>query len=219
MAITPIMARFISETISRSRLTNYHNNAAGGTDFDAIKLYTWNAQVSASLLFPIALFEVVVRNAVSEALTNVYGPNWHQDNTFQLSLPDNQNAYSPRRDLRLTARSHPIIGKTIAELKFVFWRDIFTKRHDTRIWNSNIKSVFPNAAPQINDKDLRKLLYASTDKIRVLRNRIAHHEPIFLRNIQSEFDVIKSVIEMRCSATYVLLNENETFTQIMSIKP
>lgn len=213
------MASFISETITRSRLTNYHSNVIGGTDINAIKLYTWNAQVSASLLFPIALFEVVVRNAVSEALTNVYGPNWHQNNSFALSLPDNQNVYSPRRDLISTARSHPIIGKAIPELKFVFWRDIFTARHDNRIWNTNLKSVFSNASPQVNNKDLRKSLYASTEKIRVLRNRIAHHEPIFLRNIQSEFDEIKSVIEMRCSATYVLLNENETFTQTFNMKP
>jgi hypothetical protein len=31
-------------------------------------------------------------------------------------------------------------------------------------------------------------------KIRDLRNRIAHHEPIFRRNIQEEYDRIRKII-------------------------
>lgn len=39
----------------------------------AIALYTWNAQLSAALMYPLHVCEVAVRNAVSEAITQVYG--------------------------------------------------------------------------------------------------------------------------------------------------
>lgn len=41
----------------------------------AINLYTWNAAISAAFIHPLHFCEVVVRNAVSEALTATYGRN------------------------------------------------------------------------------------------------------------------------------------------------
>lgn len=45
----------------------------------AIELYDWNAQVSAAFLAPLHLCEVVIRNAVSDAIAAVYRPlrPWH----------------------------------------------------------------------------------------------------------------------------------------------
>lgn len=219
MHITPLMAGFICDSITRSRLSSFHANVPGGADLDAIKLYAWNANLSSSLLLPIALLEVVLRNAVSEALTNIYGTNWHLNGGFIRSLPDPQGIYSPKRDLINTASQFHILGKTIPELKFVFWRDIFTNRHQVRIWDSELRKVFPNAPHSISEKNIRSHLYHSLDQIRTLRNRIAHHEPIFRRNTQADFDLIKEIIEMRCSASLVLLMENELFTQTLAKRP
>ncbi|SDK53110.1 hypothetical protein SAMN05192566_1545 [Methylophilus rhizosphaerae] len=219
MPVTPLMAGFICETITRSRLTSFHANVAGGSDSDAVRLYLWNANLSSSLLLPIALLEVVLRNAVSEAISNTYGPNWHQNNAFILSLPDPKAAYSPRRDLINTAAQHQLIGKTIPELKFAFWRDMFTKRHQGRIWGNELRKVFPNAPHALSESAVRLHIYHSLTQIKTLRNRVAHHEPIFQRNTQSDFDLIKEIIEMRCSASHYMLLENEIFTQTLANRP
>lgn len=42
----------------------------------ALALYAWNAQVSAALMAPLHLCEVVVRNAAADAIAAVYGVNW-----------------------------------------------------------------------------------------------------------------------------------------------
>lgn len=42
----------------------------------ALELYAWNALVSAALLMPLHICEVVLRNAVADALQSVYGTNW-----------------------------------------------------------------------------------------------------------------------------------------------
>lgn len=52
----------------------------------ALDLYSWNALVSGALLMPLHICEVVVRNAVSEALEAVYGARWPWNTRFELSL-------------------------------------------------------------------------------------------------------------------------------------
>ena len=54
----------------------------------ALALYAWNAQVSAAMLAPLHLCEVVIRNAVSDAITAIYGANWPWSITFVTSLPN-----------------------------------------------------------------------------------------------------------------------------------
>ncbi|WP_246183114.1 hypothetical protein [Mycolicibacterium grossiae] len=36
------------------------------------------------------------------------------------------------------------MGKVIPELKFVFWENLFTRRHDGRLWNRHLRTVLPN---------------------------------------------------------------------------
>jgi len=58
-----------------ARMATYELAAAvtGDEDPAALALYAWNAQVSAALLAPLHICEVVIRNSVSDALEMVYG--------------------------------------------------------------------------------------------------------------------------------------------------
>ncbi|MFX7776723.1 hypothetical protein ABTJ98_22060, partial [Acinetobacter baumannii] len=69
-------------------------------------------------------------------------------------------------------------GKVIAELRFVFWQKLFTGRHDVRLWLPHIAAAFP-LAPAGNAASLRGRIYDDLEALRRLRNRLAHHEPIF----------------------------------------
>ncbi len=135
--------------MSVPRVSTYLAAALGTPPLQAaVNLYSWNAQVSAALLNPLHCCEVVVRNAVSEALEMVYGANWPWDNTFFLSLANpGWPAFNPRKELDRVRGMHTTTGKVVAELKFAFWQSMFTGRFDGRIWIPHIRNVLPNHNP------------------------------------------------------------------------
>ena len=219
MTSTKIQA--IKNALSAARMSTYE--AAIGTvadnDLAALELYAWNAQVSGALLTPLHICEVVVRNAVSDVLKATYGERWAWSPSFERSLPDPQNGYSPRKDLQNTRRNADTIGKLIPELKFVFWQKMFTSRHDDRLWGPRLKQVLPNVCQTISVKKIRQDIYNELEAIRILRNRIAHHEPIFTRNLTSDFQIIVNLVEFRCNITSKWLVENQQALAIINDRP
>lgn len=102
----------------------------------------------------------------------------------------------------------------IAELKFVFWEKMFTSRHDNRIWNQHLKRVLPNLSTVRTTAEHRKRIFEDLNKIRLLRNRIAHHEPIFSRNLCEDLKIIEQLVAARCqlSADWMLSYQQVTET-------
>jgi hypothetical protein len=84
--------------------------AAAGDATLALELYGWNARMSAALMLPAHFGEVTTRNAVSDALTAVYGPRWPWDPGFARSLPSS-GRYTHRRDLTETAAREATTGR------------------------------------------------------------------------------------------------------------
>lgn len=76
--------------MSAARMGTFEVAAGVQSDDDpaALLLYAWNAEVSGAFLAPLHVCEVVVRNAVSDALEALYGPRWPWSATFERSLPD-----------------------------------------------------------------------------------------------------------------------------------
>lgn len=185
----------------------------------ALALYAWNAQVSAAMMAPLHLCEVVVRNAVSDALTTVYGPDWPWSPVFTRSLPQPAQGYSARSDLMKVRVAQPTAGKVIPELKFVFWQTMFTSRLDVRIWQPQLRGVMPHLDATKTVAQLRGLIYSELDQLRKLRNRIAHHEPIFRRNLADDFQKIKELISLRCPITSSWMVNNQQVTPLILEKP
>jgi hypothetical protein len=213
----------IKETLSAARVGTYENviglNGAKLSTENALKLYAWNAQVSAAFFSPLHLCEVVIRNAVASALEAKYGDRWPWSQSFEGSLPNPQKGYNPRNDLINSRRGMPTAGKVIPELNFVFWPKILTSRFDTRLWDSHLHLVFPNHVPGITVNALRNRIHDDLEQVRKLRNRIAHHEPIMARNLDDDFEKISSLIKFRCLPTSTWMIKNQFVTPLMSLKP
>jgi len=184
----------------------------GDGDPAAVALYAWNAQVSAAFLTPLHFCEVVVRNAAADALEAVYGARWPWNSVFVLSLPSPsaRNIYNPRADLRGVASKQVSTGKVIPELKFVFWQELFTHRHDVRLWDAHLKRVFPEHDPTKTMIEIRRSIYGDLEAIRRLRNRIAHHEPIFTRNLILDLERMHRLVRLRSTlvASWMMINQN-----------
>lgn len=171
------------------------------------------------ILGPLHLCEVVIRNAVADAVEALYGPRWPWSATFERSLPDPVQGYSPRRDLQSARRAAQTTGKVIPELKFVFWQKMFTGRYDIRIWDQHLRRVMPNLEPAKPVADLRLSIYGELESVRLLRNRIAHHEPIFARALVSDYQTILALVTYRCATTAAWMDKNQTATAIIAAKP
>lgn len=125
-------------------------------------------------------------------------------------LPDPKRFYNPRRDLKDAASMQSSTGKVIPELKFMFWQEMFTHRHDRRLWDAHLKNVFPAHDSAESVVTLRRSIFADLEAARRLRNRIAHHEPIFTRNLQEDLDRIVGLAELRSPlvASWMVANQD-----------
>lgn len=182
----------------------------------ALALYDWNAQVSGAFMAPLHICEVVIRNAVSDALSAVYGERWPWETVFETSLPSQRRGYSPRTDLQLNRREQTTTGKVIPELKFVFWQRMFTNRYDVRLWDVHLRRVLPNLDPTKTVVQLRQEIYADLEHVRRLRNRIAHHEPIFRRDLGDDLDKITALIRFRCELTADWMMQGQRVTEYLT---
>lgn len=218
---TTAIAAAVKGALSAARMSTYETAMAASAtpDIAALDLYTWNAQVSAALLAPLHICEVVVRNAAHDALEAIYGANWPWSSVFEGSLPKPGKGYKPVVDLISVRNTQPSTGKVIPELKFVFWQKMFTGRHDVRLWNMHLRRVFPNLSPALSVAQHRQSIYTDLEQIRMLRNRIAHHEPIFARNLAADYASIIRLIEGRCAVTAAWLGTHQQATPMIAAKP
>jgi len=191
--------------------------ATGGDTVRAMELYGWNARVSAAFMLPAHFAEVSTRNAAAEVLERVYGPQWPWNPTFAASLP-NSGRYNPRRDLLSTRQANLTTGKVIAELKFVFWQKLFTGRNDVRLWRPHMASAFP-CAPAVPVSQLRSRIHQDLDVLRQLRNRLAHHEPVFTRDLVDDLRLTIDLIELRSRSTSHWVRAMEDVTSIVAERP
>jgi hypothetical protein len=209
----------IKNALSAARVGTYETATTAASSLSgALALYAWNSQVSAAMLSPLHMCEVVIRNAVSEALTVEYGDRWPWNPSFVGSLPE-KGKFNMRAHLKAQRVGKATTGKVIPELSFKFWEKMFTGRFDLQIWNKHLTNVMPNLDPSWNTQVARGKINKDLFTIRGLRNRIAHHEPIFNRPLSAEFDLIEELISFRCPVTAAWMVQHQQAKPFFSTKP
>ncbi|GAB3487435.1 hypothetical protein GCM10027340_26160 [Marinomonas epiphytica] len=191
-----------------------------GSNVNALDLYRWNAQLSSALIYPFHIFEVSLRNAVSDALANVHSPHWHRAQSFRRSLKKAKYGYCPLEDLEKLARKHQRLSKVIPELKFVFWEKCFTSRFQGQIWAKHIFNTFPNHAfLNLSPTELREHIRIQIGLVREVRNRVAHHEPILKFDIPILMQSMEQIIRLRCEDTSEWMMANQQVLTVYQARP
>jgi len=220
LTFTPDELRELPFVISAPRFATYLQ--ATGNDRDkALALYEWNLTISSAFIVPLHMCEIAVRNGVAEALETVHGATWPWSNGFLRSLPRPRRAidYNPEQDLRAVAARQPTTGKVVAELKFAFWEQLFTAGQDSRIWNAHFRARFPGAPQTLSISQARSIANGDLRAIRLLRHRIAHHEPIFPRNRADEYRRILEMIGWRSQVAAAWIDGRQQVAKLIAIKP
>ncbi len=205
--------------LSPPRYATYARACQNNT-LNALRLYHWNAQISASFLFPLHIFEICVRNGAANAIESYYNNRWPWAQAFELSLPDPVRPnFSPRRELGYARRNQVSAGKVIADLKFAFWVSMYTSRHEGRLWTAHLNREFPNFPIGTSVSAARKKIHDAADQIRELRNRIAHHEPIFGRDLVGDYNAIFEIVSYKCASTAAWMNRSQHVSNLLTLRP
>ena len=160
-------------SLSTERMQTFLSEAGGNKSL-AAALYFWNCDLSESLQTPVHFLEVVLRNAFHQRLKNHFGDAWYDNPAVGLTATL-QDILSKAKD-GLTGYPKELSPPgVISSVTLGFWQYLLANRYETRLWRPILHSAFPHAPLPLR----RCTIYDRLERIRLIRNRIAHHEPIF----------------------------------------
>lgn len=182
----------ITNSLSGERLSTYLK--AQNNDLEkTLELYIKNIEISAAFLVPLQGLEVSLRNSLNETIKDYYNTeDWFNKipvNNGAQKIIDNAKK-SVKRNQKTPQTSH-----VVAELPFGFWLALLNKEYHQTLWIPFLNKGFPHAGKP------RSEIHGHLDHIRIFRNRIAHHEPIFNRHLEQDFKSIITALEWICPET------------------
>ena len=168
--------------LSEERLQRYLT-ACGQDSRKTMTLYRLNLNLSQEVFTLLSCFEVALRNSIDRELTAELGSDWLRDAILPGGIFDVPGCRDSARIIRKAYEKLLNSGqythyKLLAEMEFGIWKYMFANPQ-YRVTGRRLLRVFPNkprssAEIQYNNS----YLFNELDGINILRNRIAHHEPI-----------------------------------------
>ena len=180
---TPGALADLLKALSEPRFQTYLGHANGNQEM-GMRQYVWNAALASGLHGPVHMLEVTLRNAVHDRLKHIHGASWFDLPGF-LRGPE-AGMINDARNYLADRNESTAPDKIIAELNFRFWVAIFSRKYD-RLWVSSLQAIF-------SPRPIRHELHEKLDRLRTLRNRIAHHEPILHRHLMADLADIKQIV-------------------------
>ena len=188
------------DTISPERIRSYRNYFNLTTDEEALGLYLWNDALSASFFKLVSILEVTFRNALHRELSHEYHPHKNQgsvfDNDWYEYLITQNIIRNPKSITNIThissrprGRRSPVLtprrpvpkpGDVVAGQTFGFWPYLI-ERHSVnwqKILHNALRDHFSEHESYWGQSAIDDLILR-LKQVCELRNRIAHHEPIW----------------------------------------
>lgn len=167
--------------------------ACGGDTCKAMTLYRYNLKISQEMFTIVSCFEVALRNAIDQKLTENLGKEWLIGSISERGV-FTQPILKKTRDIitfahrRLQQTKSYTHSKLLAEMEFGIWKYMFSPIQ-YRVTGQNLLSIFPNKPRSSREMQYNQTyIFNELDKVNSLRNRIAHHETICFATNASEID-------------------------------
>ncbi len=149
----------------------------GASDLEMVVNYLWNIQLSGALYPCLQSFEVALRNSIHVSLSDHFQSEFWFDQGILLEWQE--ETLQEARDQFTTYHKPHEAGRIVAELPFGFWSSMFNRPYEP-IWYADgarpLTAVFPNLPRTLRN---RKHISRRVERIRRLRNRVFHYEPIW----------------------------------------
>ncbi len=177
----------IEEAISLERFSRYLHWAEGD-HARALELYALNTQVSEALYTPLQMLEVALRNRIHSVMRQARHERWFEDEGFLAVHIQRDQLAKAIEDITGVGKEL-VAGRIVAALTFSFWTAMFSPDYEN-LWQTTLYRIARREDGKgVRRKDLSKPLTS----IRVLRNRIAHHEPILHWDLPNLYGAILQV--------------------------
>ncbi len=168
--------------LSQERLQRYLTACNGDTK-KTMTLYRLNLNLSQEVFTLLSCFEVAIRNAIDIVLVKRLGNDWLRNSVEPggifdvIGCRDSANIIR-RAYLRLLRDNSYTHTKLLAEMEFGVWKYMFANPQYRAVGRS-LLSIFPNKPRStVQCQYNNTFIFNELDGINILRNRIAHHEPI-----------------------------------------
>ncbi|HEU0298020.1 MAG TPA: hypothetical protein VFR37_01170 [Longimicrobium sp.] len=196
----------LHRALSQQRLDAYALEA-DQDELDRVARYLWNMALGSTLQATLHVFEVTLRNAIFTTSVKLVDtsrlhmpdvPCWLDARNSTLLYAD-EAAEVRRAKTYLSAdprRRTP--GHLVARLSFGFWVQLTARAYSElradgpRLWPRGLPAVFPFRWPPgskriVPDHGDREMVFKRLHEIRELRNRIAHHDPVWDLDLASRY--------------------------------
>ncbi|WEV59032.1 Abi family protein [Bifidobacterium sp. ESL0728] len=190
--------RALLACISPERLSTYQVSAQT-RHCSPLELYLWDRDLASACMGDVALLEIALRNSCDRQLSKLSQKIGNTPDWYMGTLPFDDRSLACIRVAwkHLTAaqrQNHPH-GHMIASLTFGFWQNLFDQGgfihhgypdqrkadYEEDFWRKGLNKVFPGGRRTTleNNKQWTRTYALNTIKsVHILRNRIAHHEPL-----------------------------------------
>lgn len=201
----------LRKAVSHERLEGYRQRGTYGDESNLYAHYIWNIVLCESLYPVLQGLEVTLRNSMHDTFCQQYGSEEWYEIGGVLEPRDQRALGKAKRKLTETGKPHEP-GRIIAELSFGFWTSLFDVRYETRFWHKLLKDVFPDMPKHLRK---RKTISKRLNKIRHLRNRVFHHEPIwYWQDLAQQHEAIVETIAWINPAMAILLENIDRFPTV-----
>jgi hypothetical protein len=195
--------------LSNSRFNVYL--AKTNNDFErAYQLYKTNIELSETFYPILSVLEISLRNAVHQTLKTYFRDEYW----FKNNLPVEFLSFVSDATQKLTKRNKKITAdRIVAELTFGFWDRLFNRNYTGLLWKP-LRTIFQNTPKHLRQRDtIADVLY----RIRTLRNRIYHYEPIFgnLQDLENQYKQMITFLVWLDSNLPKLLIDIDRFADIL----
>lgn len=185
------MIHFLEKTLSEKRLETYRKLALVDSHSRSFEdLYSLNLRYSKELYVILSALEISIRNAFNNAIADHY----KRQDWFSLNLlkPKHQEQINKAvKHVTETKHSSYVFDDVIAHLNFGFWSHLCDRPYEKTLWNNCLYKCFPRLGQKPNRADIQRRLSAAL----ILRNKIAHMEPI-IKNEENLIQDFRNIIQL-----------------------
>ena len=197
-------------TLSTERFARYLDWAEGDRE-RALELYALNTQLSEALYTPLQILEVTLRNRIHTVLADSLDERWLSDEGFLVLEHQRLQLARALQELQGIGRE-PTPSRIVAALTFSFWGSMLSPRYEV-LWQTTLHRI----AQREDGRGLRRKDLASPmAPIRILRNRVAHHEAIIYWDLPKHY---ANIVQLTYWLSPAAGNWGERFSRFPEVYP
>ena len=177
LAVPHALLTALQTPLSPARLARYQRSPSEPPE-RALARYVWNIRLAEALYPSLNNLEVALRNSLHAELTRQHGPHWYD--APWLAGEGARKVAAAKTKLKKRKRQ-VTPDRIVAELTLGFWVALFYRDYEKHVWQT--KGALKRVLPRVNPTNQRQVTILRPKLVRVLalRNRVFHHEPIWLQ--------------------------------------